>query len=189
MRTARVLGRRRWRIFARDARANPLFRIGLVIALIVIVADQVSKYWILEIVNLDEPAPLGRSIPVLPFFNLSMVWNRGVSFGLFAGDSARYLLAFFSFAVACGLTVWLASVRSLLLLIGVAGVIGGAIGNLIDRLRYGAVVDFLDFSGLYFPWVFNVADAAISCGVGAILLETLLRPGYSSPLRRKGDAT
>jgi len=129
----------------------------------------------LEVVNLDEPAPYGRSIPLAPVFSLSMVWNRGVSFGLLAGDQARYVLSLFSFAVAGGLTVWLASIRRPLLLVGVAGVIGGAIGNLIDRLRFGAVVDFLDFSGLYFPWVFNVADASITCGVGVILLETLVR--------------
>ncbi|MEM1103728.1 MAG: signal peptidase II [Pseudomonadota bacterium] len=175
LRPIRVLGRRRWRVFSRDAQANRLFLWGLAIAGVVLIADQASKYWVLEVLDLDQPAPYGRSIEVLPFFNLSMVWNRGVSFGLLAGDGARYLLSLFSLLVAAGLIVWLASIRRPLLTVGVAGVIGGAVGNLIDRLTHGAVVDFLDFSGLYFPWVFNVADAGISCGVGLILLENLLR--------------
>ena len=144
------------------------------LAAAVIVIDQVSKYWIVEVFRL----PIRSPVPITPFFSLSMVWNRGVSFGLLRADVdlARWGLAAFALAVAIALGVWVRRTEHALTGLAMGLVIGGALGNLVDRVRLGAVVDFLDFSGLYFPWVFNVADCGVSVGVGLILLESLIAP-------------
>ena len=142
------------------------------LAAVVIVLDQLSKYWILAVFRMPDRG----SVSILPFFSLSMVWNRGVSFGLFRAeqDLARWGLAFFSVAVAVALALWARRARSWLAALALGLVMGGALGNVIDRVRFGAVVDFLDFSGLHFPWVFNVADSAISVGVALLLLDSLV---------------
>lgn len=88
-------------------------------------------------------------------------------------DLARWLLAAFSAAVAVGLIVWARRIGRPLLSVAIGLIIGGAVGNLIDRVRWGAVADFLNFSGLHFPWVFNVADSAITVGVALLLLDSL----------------
>jgi signal peptidase II len=140
------------------------------LAALVIVLDQASKYWILNVYDL----PAKGSTPILPFFSLSMVWNRGVSFGLFRADVdlARWGLVVFSLGVAIALGLWARRNDRLLPAVALGLVIGGAIGNLIDRVRFGAVVDFLDFGGLHFPWVFNVADSGITIGVALLLLDS-----------------
>jgi len=105
-----------------------------------------------------------------------MVWNRGVSFGLFRADAdlVRWILTIFSIAVAIALSIWVRKADRPMLSVGLGLVIGGAIGNAIDRIRFGAVVDFLDFQRLgFFPWVFNVADSAITIGVVFLLLDSL----------------
>lgn len=150
------------------ARSNPLFALGAGLAAAVILADQATKFWILNVLDL----PAKGSVEILPFFRLSMVWNEGVSFGFLAGAGARHALIVFSILVAGVLALWLAEARRPLFAIGLGAVIGGALGNVIDRIRFGAVADFLDFSGLYFPWVFNVADSAITIGAGLILIDS-----------------
>lgn len=141
-------------------------------ALAIILLDQLLKAWILNGLHLDE---VGR-IPVLPpIFNLSYVLNDGVSFGLFSGGSARWGLSVFSLAVAGALGWWATRVDRRLLVTAIGLVMGGALGNVIDRIRFGGVVDFLDFSGTgVFPWVFNVADAAITVGVALLILDSML---------------
>ncbi len=143
------------------------------IALAVILADQLIKQWILYGLKLPE---LG-SVPVFGPFHLTMVWNQGVSFGLFRGEAewVRWALAAFSLAVAIVLGLWARKVDRSLLGFAIGLVLGGAVGNLIDRVRFGAVADFLDFKALYFPWVFNVADSAITVGVVLLLLDSLRR--------------
>jgi len=144
------------------------------IAAVVVVLDQAAKYWILYVFRLpDRPAP----VSVGPM-RLSMVWNRGVSFGFLNLDAewSRWALSVFSIAVAAALAVWARRVEKPLLALALGLVIGGAVGNVIDRVRYGAVTDFLDFSRLYFPWVFNVADSAITVGVALILWDSLIAP-------------
>lgn len=139
---------------------------GLTLVLGVLALDQLTKYWILNIVRLPE---VGQ-IDVSRFFDLTMVWNYGVSFGALKADASweRWALVGLSTIIACVFSVWLLRAQRNLTILALALVIGGAIGNVIDRIRFGAVADFLDFSAMYFPWVFNVADSAIT--VGALLL-------------------
>ena len=154
-----------------------LTRWGLIayaIAAAVIVLDQLVKYWVLAIAQLQDKGP----IEVTPFFQLTMVWNPGVSFGLLRADSmaGRWILVAFAAAIVAALAIWARRVERALTAVALGLVMGGAIGNnLIDRVRFGAVADFLDFHRLYFPWVFNVADSAISVGVALLLLDSFLR--------------
>lgn len=142
------------------------------VAVTTIVLDQISKYWILNVFQL----PAKGSVLVGGPFSLSMVWNRGVSFGLLRAeaDLARWALVGFSLIVAAFLAVWARKIERLLLALSVGLIMGGAVGNAIDRARFGAVADFLDFKALYFPWVFNVADSAITVGVILLLLDSVL---------------
>jgi signal peptidase II len=142
------------------------------VALLVIVADQASKYWILEVFRL----PLRPSTELFGPFNLTMVWNRGVSFGLLWADHGfiRWALTAFSIGVAIMLAVWVRRAERPLMASALAFIMGGALGNVIDRIRFGAVADFIDVSRLgFFPWVFNVADAAINVGIGLLLIDML----------------
>lgn len=143
------------------------------LACAVLIADQVSKWALLEIVGLRT---FPRVIEILPVFNLVMVWNRGVSFGLFAHDDprAQWALSALAIAIVIGMVWWLQSVDRRLVAIGIGAVVGGAIGNVIDRLRFGAVADFFDahIAGYHWP-AFNIADSAIVIGVGLILIDGL----------------
>jgi signal peptidase II len=142
------------------------------VALVTLVLDQISKYWILNVFLL----PAKGSVLVGGPFSLSMVWNRGVSFGLLKAqmDLTRWALVCFSLIVAGFLVFWARKIERPLLALSTGLIIGGAVGNAIDRARFGAVADFLDFQALYFPWVFNVADSAITVGVILLLLDSVL---------------
>jgi signal peptidase II len=147
---------------------------GLAVALLAAAADQLSKLWILA---LFAAHPGMRFFPVTPFMNLALTWNHGMSFGLFDTDARFNAIIFTALAAAIvvGLVLWLKTVRQTLLAIAIGLVIGGAIGNVVDRLLRGAVVDFLDFYlGRWHFYVFNLADAAISVGVGLMVLDSLL---------------
>jgi signal peptidase II len=149
---------------------------GLLVAALVAVADQAAKIAVLR--HFGDPAPPVSHAPQDPgaLFNLVLTWNYGVSYGLFNTRSPVSTLIFvlIEVAIVLGLVLWLRNVRQTLLALAIGLIIGGAIGNVIDRLWHGAVVDFLDFSGLWFPWVFNPADAAISVGVALLVLDSLL---------------
>jgi lipoprotein signal peptidase len=152
-----------------------MLRLGLALGALILVLDQATKWWILEIVRLPE---VGR-IEVLPFMNLTMVWNRGITFGLLAGDAwwHAWALVTIALAVVAALTVWLARATDRWTAAALGLVLGGAIGNVIDRIRFGAVVDFVDLHAFGWHWyVFNVADSAIVIGVGLLLAHALLRP-------------
>jgi signal peptidase II len=149
-----------------------MLRRGLVVAALVALADQLSKLWVLWF--FDDPAPHLRT--VTGFFNLVLTWNRGVSFGLFNNATATNALLFAAAAaiIVAGLILWLRRVREPLIAVAIGLVIGGAIGNVIDRLRRGAVVDFLDFHIAGWHWfAFNLADSAICIGVGLIVIDGL----------------
>ena len=152
--------------------------IGLVTAAVALVLDQGTKLLILYGLGLVHMGP-GQSVPILPFFNLVMVWNAGISYGLFpaAGPEGIALLATFQLLAAGALTAWLWFVRGRVLAISQGLLIGGALGNLIDRLVYGDVADFFHFYCLGYDWyVFNIADAAITFGVMGLLYDALLKP-------------
>lgn len=162
-------------MFRRRRTTGLLPVMGFGLALVVLILDQLTKYWIVGIIDLDAGGP-GAQIKVLdPIFNLTMVWNRGVSFGLFGAESLwqRAILIGFSAVISMMLAVWMTKTSRLLQALSFGLIIGGAIGNVIDRVLYGAVVDFLDFSGLYFPYVFNVADAGISIGVALLFADLI----------------
>jgi signal peptidase II len=143
------------------------------IALAVVVIDQITKAWVLGAL---QP---GDSVAVLPFFHITLVWNPGITFGMLAaGGATRWLLVLFAAAAVTAAVIWARSLTKLLPATALGLIIGGAIGNnIIDRVRWGRVTDFLDFSGLAFPWVFNVADTAIDVGVALLLVEILFLEG------------
>lgn len=158
-----------------------VFRAGLLMAALLLLADQASKWWVLE--RLDLPALRNLAlVQAGPFgLDLTMVWNRGVTFGLLSGEGPlnHLLLAVLAVAIAGFLLRWLWRAETLLVALALGAVIGGAVGNVIDRLRFGAVVDFLRAHAWGWDWyVFNIADAGIVCGVIALLADALLRrPG------------
>lgn len=163
---------------------------ALVLAAAVVLTDQAVKFWILETVRLQE----GQSLPFLGPIRLTGVWNHGVSFGFLQAqhDLVRWLLAGFSIAVAAMLTGWVRTTERPLFAVAVGLVIGGAVGNAIDRVRFGAVADFIDASQLHFRWIFNVADSAISIGIALLLLDMLIQDGRERAARStaapNGDA-
>ncbi|MEZ5894859.1 MAG: signal peptidase II [Parvularculaceae bacterium] len=166
------------------ARANPLFLKGLIGAGAVAALDQASKFWIVEIVNL----PQKRQIELSGVFNLTYVENRGASFGMLAGGlGSRILLSTISITIATAVIIWLARLNRAWAAAGAALIIGGALGNLYDRVAYGFVVDFLDFSGLWFPWVFNIADAAINVGVACLIIDALTHKDQPGAQNGPGD--
>jgi signal peptidase II len=160
-------------------RPRPLGPLAYGLGFVVVFADQVSKAWILNGLNL----PMFGSIDIAGPLRLTLVWNRGVSFGLFRADAdlMRWALAAFSLVVSLVLINWARKIERPRLAISVGLILGGAIGNLIDRVRWGAVCDFIDASALHFPWVFNLADSAITIGVILLLIDNLLTPEAPTP--------
>ncbi len=159
---------------------NALTVLGLGAGLVVLSADQASKYWVLEVLRLPE---LG-TIPVMALLSLTMVWNRGITFGLLSAESTTggLILAAIALAVVAVLLVWLRRAETRLVAIAIGSIAGGAIGNVIDRARFGAVVDFIHAHAFGWSWyVFNVADAAIVCGVAALVLDGM-RTSHNSRL-------
>lgn len=147
---------------------------AVLLILLVIVADQATKAWALA--GWFSPPQV---IEVTPFLNLVPVWNTGVAFGFLAGDwpAMPLVLTGFSALVSLGLLAWLLRSRQRAVVIALAPVIGGAVGNIVDRLRFGAVIDFVDLhvAGLHWP-AFNIADAGITIGVGLLLLDSVRTP-------------
>lgn len=152
--------------------------IGLLVAGATFALDQASKTLLLYGFGFAHLQP-GEAISVLPFFNLVMVWNPGISLGLFPASSVEgtVFLATFQMIAVGVLGWWLWFARKRTLAIGLGMVIGGALGNLIDRLVYGRVADFFHLHGFgYDFYVFNVADAAITFGVVGLLYDALAKP-------------
>jgi signal peptidase II len=159
---------------------GPLTRFGLVVALAATVIDQAMKLWLLFVIDLG-----GRGIlPLAPFLDLVLTWNTGISYGLFRqeGPLGQWaLLALKAIAVAL-LWIWLSRATTRLTALSLGLIIGGAVGNAIDRFAYGAVADFVLFhvstARFSFKWyVFNLADVAIVAGVIGLLYETLAGSG------------
>lgn len=148
------------------------FRHGLTVAGAALVLDQLNKWYMLHILQIGR-----QPIEVTPFFNLVMVWNYGISFGMFSNEHAeynRYILIAMTSAITGILLVMLTGSKSRFNATAIGLVIGGALGNIIDRMVYGAVADFFDFhiAGYHWP-AFNIADSAICIGVVLLCYESI----------------
>jgi len=144
---------------------------GLGIAVIAIICDQVSKWWITDVL-MQPPG----TFEVFSFFNLVLTHNRGVSFGMFAAGShtGKWLLIALAVVIVIFLLDWLRKARYRSTVFALGLIIGGAIGNVIDRIVIGAVVDFLDFHAYGYHWpAFNLADASIFIGASLLIGESL----------------
>ena len=157
-------------------------RMGLLVAGVAMAADQIFKYLLLYEFDFINMRPFDR-VEVLPFLDLVMVWNRGISYGLLQADSSLFtrLLTLFQLAAVTLLTWWLLRAERKFLGLGLGLVVGGALGNVIDRIRFSAVADFFHFhAGNFSFYVFNIADAAITLGVIVLLADAFLRPDQKS---------
>ena len=156
---------------------NSHLRPGVIAAVAALVLDQASKLWLLFVFDIGRRG----AVQVTPFFDLVLAWNVGISFGWFQSESqfAQVVLMIVKAVAVVVLAIWMARSRTLLATVGLGLIIGGAIGNAIDRFAYGAVVDFalfhLQIGGNTFNWyVFNLADVAIVAGVAALLYDSFL---------------
>jgi signal peptidase II len=165
------------------AMTSPL-RSGIIAAVATLLIDQASKLWLLYVFHLGDRYP--PRVPITPFFDLELAWNIGISFGWLQNDSqfVQFALMAVKAIAVVALAIWMARSRTLLATIALGLIIGGAIGNAIDRLAYGAVVDFALFHvGNTFYWyVFNLADTAIVAGVIALLYDSFMgAPAAKAP--------
>ena len=156
---------------------SPHLRPGIIAAIVVLALDQASKLWLLSVFDIAHRG----AVKLTPFFDLVLAWNVGISFGWFQNDSAvaQVVLMTIKAVAVIVLAIWMARSRTLVATTALGLIIGGAIGNAIDRFAYGAVVDFALFhvqiGGKPFNWyVFNLADVAIVAGVAALLYDSLL---------------
>jgi signal peptidase II len=156
---------------------NSHLRSGVMAAVAVLALDQASKLWLLFVFDIARRG----AVAVTPFFDLVLAWNVGISFGWFQNDSqlAQIGLMIVKAVAVIVLAIWMARSRTALATIALGLIIGGAIGNGIDRFAYGAVVDFalfhLQIGGNTYNWyVFNLADVAIVAGVAALLYDSFL---------------
>lgn len=148
-------------------------RIGAATAVVTLVLDQVTKLYTLFVLEL----PLYEPLVLAPFLDLRVVWNQGISYGLFqqSTDFGRWVLVAVSLAAALALSIWIRRSDGKLLAGSLGLIVGGALGNAIDRVAYGAVFDFIHFHVGSFSWyVFNVADAAIVAGVVGLLYDSFV---------------
>jgi signal peptidase II len=155
---------------------GPLTRYGVIVALVVCAIDQAMKLWLLNVFDLANRG----IVHLTPFLDLVLTWNTGISYGLFPQESdfGRYVLLALKAGAVLVLWVWLARAEARFTALALGLIIGGAFGNAIDRLAYGAVADFVLFHittpSFKFTWyVFNLADAAIVAGVIGLLYESL----------------
>ncbi len=142
------------------------------ICALTIILDQLTKY--IAVLNLSEH----QFVPVMPFFNLFLTHNKGVSFSFLSLDNAYgpYLLSLLSLVICGGIIYWITRESDKFMKACLALVLGGALGNVIDRVRIGSVIDFLDFYYHSYHWpAFNIADTAICCGAGLLFLNLFLQ--------------
>ncbi|HWX58405.1 signal peptidase II [Bradyrhizobium sp.] len=167
------------------ARFNHLLPIGALAVVVTLVLDQASKYWLLNVLDIANRG----TVRVTPFFDLMLAWNIGISFGWLQNDSpaAQLGLMLVKAAAVIALGIWMARSRTVLATVALGLIIGGAIGNAIDRIVYGAVVDFalfhIEIAGKPYYWyVFNLADTAIVAGVAALLYDSFIgTPAAKAP--------
>ena len=168
---------------------SPL-RSGVIAAIVTLALDQASKLWLLYVFDIGHRG----TVKVTPFFDLVLAWNIGISFGWFQNDSqaAQIALMVVKAVAVIALAIWMARSRTVMATVALGLIIGGAIGNAIDRVAYGAVVDFalfhLQIGGKPFNWyVFNLADVAIVAGVAALLYDSFLGASEGYPPQKRPD--
>lgn len=138
-----------------------------------ILIDQLTKFWVLSAL------PEHQFVPVMPFFNLFLTYNKGVSFSFLSTDSiyGPWVLSLLSLLICGGIVYWIVHEKSFFIRLCLAFILGGAIGNVIDRVRFGKVVDFLDFYYKSYHWpAFNAADTAVCCGAFFLFMHLFLQP-------------
>lgn len=147
-------------------------RAGLAIAITALLVDQVHKWWMLKVYDIASRG----LVTITPFFDITLVWNKGISYGLFQQNSAtgRYILIGIILCISIVLLVWLMRAQGYLLAIAMGLVLGGALGNVIDRISYGAVADFFSFHYWGYNWyVFNLADIWVVAGAALLIYDSL----------------
>ena len=162
-----------------------IYLIAAITALFGVIADQGSKWALLEIVGMRENP---RNIRVLPVFDIVMWWNQGTSFSLFRTGAAwgPYIFSIAALAIVAILVLWLSRIVSPILAAALGAVIGGAIGNVVDRLRLGAVADFLYFHIGEYGWpAFNVADSLIVVGIGVLVFDGMFLSHKTDEMSRR----
>ncbi len=138
------------------------------ITFLTILIDQLTKIWA------NNSLPYQHFVEITPFFNLYLVYNKGVSFSFFSSNTAYgpWLLSLMAVAICIGLIIWIVKEKNQMIRLGLSLVLGGAIGNVIDRIRLGGVIDFLDFHYEVYHWpAFNIADTAICLGAFLIFIQ------------------
>jgi signal peptidase II len=162
------------------SRLGPHIGLGFTIAIAIFLADQATKFLVLRGLELR----LGERLELTPFLDFVLTYNRGISYGLFQQDSesGRWLLVALSVVAAALFTFWMTRTHSRLVAVSLALLNGGAIGNALDRMVYGAVVDFVSLHALGWYWyVFNLADTAIVAGVLGLLYDAIVVGVTKSP--------
>jgi signal peptidase II len=150
-----------------------MLRYGLGLAAGIVLLDQAAKWLVLA-----RFATRAEALEITPFFNLVLAWNRGISFSLFHSEQAYapLVLSGLALAISAGLVGWLGRIAQRWPATGIGLIVGGAVGNVVDRLRFGAVVDFLDCHWGEYHWpAFNLADTAITIGVIFLVIDGLFR--------------
>ncbi len=177
------------------------FRLGWMVAAVALILDQATKFAAMavfgisvrELIDLAPQVdlfPVGMSFPLTPFFNLTVTWNRGISYGLLQQEAGlgRWMLVVFSFVAAAVLGWWMRKAQRRLVAFSYGLIVGGALGNAWDRLAYGAVFDFAHFHVGTFSWyVFNIADAAIVFGVVGLMWDAIFPARQSAPSQSDGS--
>jgi signal peptidase II len=150
-------------------------RLGFAIAFLVFAIDQLTKYWVTGPLGVNQ---LGDQLTLLPIFNFTYTENQGISLGLLNATNpvGRWMLVALTSAIAIGVAVWIGKEKNRIDQVALGMVLGGALGNILDRVRHGFVTDFLDLHfGEFRPFlVFNIGDAAISIAVVILLLRAFL---------------
>jgi signal peptidase II len=162
------------------SRLGPHIGLGFTIAIAIFLADQATKFLVLRGLELR----LGERLELTPFLDFVLTYNRGISYGLFQQDSesGRWLLVALSVVAAALFTFWMTRTHSRLVAVSLALLNGGAVGNALDRMVYGAVVDFVSLHALGWHWyVFNLADTAIVAGVLGLLYDAIVVGVTKSP--------
>ena len=142
----------------------------LCVAIVVFLIDRISKFWVVDILDLGN---IGQIEVWPPYLNFRMAWNKGINFGLLnMGDDGRWVLIALSIVVVIFVIIWTRRTRGWLIPIATGAIVGGALGNVFDRVVYGAVADFLNMSccGIQNPFAFNIADAAIFAGAVILII-------------------